>query len=145
MILSMWLQWSEVKHGRNLLITSQWCEPLTSEREITIDLNDFQGTLVQSTERQSMSWCRTPSRFHRSKVNDVNLCREWENLSLSHTYLKVLNLFLILFLRWWVDVNGNSLIEWGPWWIPPRWHETQSKVLEWCEYSNHKTDSKVLT
>ena len=50
MILSMWLQWSEVKHGRNQLITDQWCKSLTSVREITIDVNDSQGTLVQSTE-----------------------------------------------------------------------------------------------
>ena len=45
-----WLQCSEVKHGRNHLITNQWCEPLTSAREITINVNDSQGTLVQSTE-----------------------------------------------------------------------------------------------
>ena len=40
----------EVEHGRNLLITSQWCEPLTCAREITIIVNDSQGTLVHSTE-----------------------------------------------------------------------------------------------
>jgi hypothetical protein len=40
----------DVEHGRNHLITGQWCEPLTSAREITIDVNDSQGTLVHSTE-----------------------------------------------------------------------------------------------
>jgi hypothetical protein len=40
----------DVEHGRNHLITGQWCEPLTSAREITINVNDSQGTLVHSTE-----------------------------------------------------------------------------------------------
>jgi hypothetical protein len=39
-----------VEHGRNHLITGQWCEPLTSVREITINVNDSQGTLVHSSE-----------------------------------------------------------------------------------------------
>ena len=41
---------SDVEHGRNHLITGQWGKPLTSAREITIDVNDSQGTLVQSNE-----------------------------------------------------------------------------------------------
>ena len=105
-ILSMWLQWSEVKHGRNHLIADQWCEPLTSAREITIDVNDSQGTLVQSTENESISWCRTPNRFYRSKVNDVNLCWEWENLSLRNTYLKVLN---------FVSKTISQMMSWCRW------------------------------
>ena len=48
----MSLQCCEVEHGRNQLIIGQLCEPLTSAREITIDVNDCQGTLVQSTERE---------------------------------------------------------------------------------------------
>ena len=40
----------DVEHGRNHLITVQWCEPLTSAREITINVNDSQGTLVHSSE-----------------------------------------------------------------------------------------------
>ena len=39
----------------------------------------------------------------------------------------------------------KSLIEWGPWWVPHWWHETQNIVMEWCECSNHKTDSKIPT
>ena len=49
-ILSMWLQCLDVEHGRNHLITGQWWEPWTSVREITINVNHSQGTLVQSTE-----------------------------------------------------------------------------------------------
>ena len=76
----------------------------------------------------------------------MNLCQEWKNLSLRHTDLKVLSfLFLTLFSGWWADVDGNSLLEGGPWWVPHRWHETRNIVLEWCECSNHRTDSKVLT
>ena len=33
-----------------VLIVNQWWEPLTSVREITIDVDDSQGTLVQYTE-----------------------------------------------------------------------------------------------
>jgi hypothetical protein len=40
----------DVEHGRNHLITSQWCEPLISTREITINVNDSQGTLVHSSK-----------------------------------------------------------------------------------------------
>ena len=40
----------DVEHGRNHLITGQWCEPLTSAREITINVNDSQGTLVHSSK-----------------------------------------------------------------------------------------------
>ena len=40
----------DVEHGRNHLITGQWCEPLTSAREIAINVNDSQGTLVHSSE-----------------------------------------------------------------------------------------------
>ena len=40
----------DVEHGINHLITGQWCEPLTSVREITINVNDSQGTLVHSSE-----------------------------------------------------------------------------------------------
>ena len=40
----------DVEHGRNHLITGQWCEPLTSVREITINVNASQGTLVHSSE-----------------------------------------------------------------------------------------------
>jgi hypothetical protein len=40
----------DVEHGRYHLITGQWCEPLTSAREITINVNDSQGTLVHSNE-----------------------------------------------------------------------------------------------
>ena len=97
MILSMWLQCSEVEHGRNHLITGQWCEMLTSAREITIDVNDSQGTIVQYTKCEYMIWCRALSRIFWSKVNDVNLCQERENISLRHIDLKVLNLFLRLF------------------------------------------------
>ena len=50
MNLTMLLQYSEVEHGRNHLITGQLCEPLTSTREFTINVNDSQGTLVQSTK-----------------------------------------------------------------------------------------------
>ena len=50
MILSMWLQCFDVEHDRNHLITGQWWEPLTSAREITIDVDDSQGTLVQYHE-----------------------------------------------------------------------------------------------
>ena len=48
--IQVWLQWSEVEHGRSHLITSQWCEPLTSAREIIINVNDSQGNQVQSIE-----------------------------------------------------------------------------------------------
>ena len=37
------------------------------------------------------------------------------------------------------------VVEGGPWWVPNRHHETQNTVLEWCECSNHMTDSKILT
>ena len=40
----------DVEHGKNHLIIGQWCEPLTSAREITINVNDSQGTLVHSIE-----------------------------------------------------------------------------------------------
>jgi hypothetical protein len=40
----------DVEHGRNHFITGQWCEPLTSAREITINVNDSQGTLVHYSE-----------------------------------------------------------------------------------------------
>ena len=50
MILSMRLQRSEFEHGRNHLIIGQLCEPLTSAKDITINVNDSQGTIVQSTE-----------------------------------------------------------------------------------------------
>jgi hypothetical protein len=43
----------------NHLITGQWCEPLTSAREITINVNNSQGTLVHSNECEWMSWSRT--------------------------------------------------------------------------------------
>ena len=49
----------DVEHGRNHLITGQWCELLTSAREITINVNDSQGTLVHSNECEWMSWSRT--------------------------------------------------------------------------------------
>jgi hypothetical protein len=39
-----------VEHGRNHLITSQCGKQLTSLREITIDVNDSQRTLVHSSE-----------------------------------------------------------------------------------------------
>ena len=45
----------EVEHGRNHLITGHQCIPLTSVREITINVNDSQGTLVQSNECELMS------------------------------------------------------------------------------------------
>ena len=96
--LSMWLQCSDVEHGRNHLITGQWCEPSTSAREITIDVNDSKGTLVQSLECELMIWCQTFYRIYQSKVNNVNLCRERENLSLRHIDIKVLNLFLRLIM-----------------------------------------------
>ena len=54
-------------------------------------------------------------------------------------------LFLRLFPGWWADVDGDSLVEGGPCWVPNRWHETWNIVLEWCECSNHRTDSKILT
>ena len=117
-ILTMWLQWYEVEHGRNHLITDQWCELLTSAGEITIDFNDSQCTLVQSPECEWMIWCWTLSQVYWSKVNDVNLCWERENLSLRHMDLKVLNLFLRLIPGWWADVDMNSLVEGGPWWNP---------------------------
>ena len=132
MILSMWLQWFDVEHGINHLITGQWCELLTSTREITIDVNDSQGTLVQYPRCEYMIWCRTLNRVYWSKFNDVNLCWEWENLSLRHTNLKVLNLFLRLIIGWWAQVDRNSLIEGGPWWIPHQQHKTQNKFLECC-------------
>jgi hypothetical protein len=40
----------DVEHGINHLITDQWSEPLTSAKEITINVNDSQGTLVHSIE-----------------------------------------------------------------------------------------------
>jgi hypothetical protein len=40
----------EVKHGRNHLITGHQCIPLASAREITIDVDDSQGTTVQSID-----------------------------------------------------------------------------------------------
>ena len=43
------------------------------------------------------------------------------------------------------DVDGKSLVEGGPWWVPHQRHETWNIVLEWCECSSHRTDSKVLT
>jgi len=42
MIPSMWLQFLEVEHGRNHLITGHWCELLTNARRITIDDDDLQ-------------------------------------------------------------------------------------------------------
>ena len=45
-ILSMWLQWSEVEHGRNHLITCQWWKPLTSARDTTINVKDSQGVEI---------------------------------------------------------------------------------------------------
>ena len=141
-ILFMWLQWYEVEHGRNHLITSQWCELLTSAREITINVNDSQGTLVQSTKCEYIFWCRTLSRISWSKVNDVNLCRERENVSLRYTDMKVLNLFLRLIPGWWTNIDRNSLIEGGTWWILHRWNESQNKVLEFWIWCNHWADSK---
>ena len=49
-ILSMWLQCLDVEHGRNHLITGQWSKPLTSTRDITIDVDDSQGILVHSSK-----------------------------------------------------------------------------------------------
>ena len=40
----------DVEHGRNHLIIGQWWKLLIIAREITIDVNDSQGTLVRSTE-----------------------------------------------------------------------------------------------
>jgi hypothetical protein len=40
----------DVEHGRNHLIIGQWCKLLTSAREIIINVNDSQGTLVHSIE-----------------------------------------------------------------------------------------------
>ena len=59
MILSMWLQCLDVEHGRNHLITDQWREPLTSAREITINVDDSQGTLVHDPECEWMIWHQT--------------------------------------------------------------------------------------
>ena len=109
-ILSIWLQWSEVEHGRNHLITGQLCEPLTSVREIIINVNDSQGTPIHSYECEWMDWCRTLEWIFRSKVNDVNLCQERENLSLRHTDLKVLKMVLRLITRWWAEVDRSSLV-----------------------------------
>ena len=89
-----------------------------------------------------MIWCQTLNWIYISTVNDVNLCQDQENMSLRHTNLKLLNLFLILIPGWWTDVNRNSLVEGGPWWIPHRWHETQNKVLEFWVWCNHRTGSK---
>ena len=64
----------EVEHGRNHLITGHWWKPLTSAREITIDVNDSQGIEVQSkrmrmnelksSTQRNLSikdqWCETP-------------------------------------------------------------------------------------
>ena len=73
----MWLQWYEVEHGRNHLITGQLCEPLTSAREITINVNDSQDTLynllsvnrcsdvehlVDSIDQRSMMWTYVKSK-----------------------------------------------------------------------------------
>ena len=64
----------KVEHGRNHLIIDHWWKPLTSAREISIDVNDSQGTKVQSKwmrmhEMKSSTqwnlsirdqWCETP-------------------------------------------------------------------------------------
>jgi len=42
-------KWVEVEHGRNHLITSQWCEPLIGMRETTNDENGSKGMKTQST------------------------------------------------------------------------------------------------
>ena len=49
-------RWVEVEHGRNHLITGQWCEPLTSVMEITNDNNDSQGIIVHYDEWEWISW-----------------------------------------------------------------------------------------
>jgi hypothetical protein len=60
----------DVEHGKSHLITGQWCEPLTSVREITINVNDSQGTLVHPNECEWMSWSQTSleSFDHRSMM-----------------------------------------------------------------------------
>ena len=40
----------DVEHGISHLIIGQWYEPLTSAREITINVNEYQGTFVHSSE-----------------------------------------------------------------------------------------------
>ena len=130
MILSMWLQWSEVEHGRNHLITSQWCEPLTSAKEITINANDSQGTRVHSSECEYIVWCWIVRWIFQPKVNDVNLFSKERKSFIGVYKSQVTSLFLRLIPAIWVEVDRISLIEGGPWWIPHQRHETWNKVLE---------------
>ena len=37
-------EWVDVEHGRNHLITGQWCKPLTSVGETTRNVNGSQST-----------------------------------------------------------------------------------------------------
>ena len=79
----------EVEHGRNHLITGHWWKPLTSVREITNNVSDSQGTLVQSNECESMIWGRTFGGISRSGVNNENPRRMWGNPPLRHSSSKV--------------------------------------------------------
>ena len=61
----------------------------------------------------------------------------------AYKYQGTIILFLILIPGWWYNVDRNSLIKGGPWWIPHWQHVTRNKVLEFWVWCNHRTDSKV--
>jgi hypothetical protein len=61
-----------VEHGRNPLITSHRCIPLTSTREITNNDDDPQGTIVHSNDMCIDELKSNIRGIFSSEVNDVN-------------------------------------------------------------------------
>ena len=92
---------------------------------VWIDVLMSNTQLILSIKGQ---WCEPMSREREYVIN-------------AYKYQGT-KLFLRLIHGWWSEVDRNSLVEGGPWWIPHRRHETQKKVMEFGVWCNHRTESK---
>ena len=70
-ILIMWMDVSMSSMKRNHWITSNGWMPLTNARQLTIDVNECQGTRVHLAKWEWMCWCRATCKIWQSRDIDV--------------------------------------------------------------------------
>ena len=99
----------------------------------------------------TISWVRIDDLMSNTKSN-ISIKGQWcepmprarESVIKAYRSQGTKFLFLRLFPGWWANVDRNSLIEGGTWWIPHRRNETWNKLLEFWIQCNHWTDSKGI-
>ena len=113
----------DVEHSRNHLITSHWCIPLTSAREITNNDDESQAIVVHSNEMWMDQLKLNIHGIFQLEVNDVNQLSKMRIPTIKVCRFQDTKWFLCLIPRWCVEVDRNRLVEGGQWWIPHHWHE----------------------